>query len=287
MHTMEEVYEVEVSIPVRITNVPANVVITTGIADSIKVTIKDKGFNLLSYIGDDDVQAPVDIDFKHYASEDFHSIVPVNSLSRQVFSRFKKTNVLSVKPERFEFYYNYGRNKKVPVMLAGKVSPSEMYFLSKVHFSPDSVLVYAAKDVLDKVESVSIKPVTIDNFKDTVTLTTELVQRPGMKTVPDKVRLTLYPDIYSEATVDVPITCNNIPSGKILRTFPSKAKVTFVVGMRQYKEMTVHDFTVTADYNDIVSNPDKQTCHLTLRTTPDNVYRARIVDDEVNFLIEE
>lgn len=287
MHTMEEVYEVEVSIPVKITNIPANVVITTGITDSIKVTIKDKGFDLLSYIDNDDERVPVEVDFKKYTSEDFHSIVAVNSLARQVMPRFKKTNVVSIKPDRFEFYYNYGRNKKVPVMLAGKISPAEMYFLSKVHFSPDSVLVYATKDVLDKVESVPIKPVMIDNFKDTITLTTELAQRRGMKIVPEKVRLTLYPDIYSEATIDVPITCNNIPSGKILRTFPSKAKVVIVVGMRQFKEMSVHDFTVTADYNEIVSNPDKHTCHLTLRTTPVNVYRAHIVDDEVDYLIEE
>ena len=47
--TLNETYEKEFTIPVSIANIPKNAVLTSADTDTIKVTIRDKGFALFSY----------------------------------------------------------------------------------------------------------------------------------------------------------------------------------------------------------------------------------------------
>ena len=47
---LNEVVEKEISVPIRLVNVPQNAVITTPLPDSVRVTLRDKGFALLSYL---------------------------------------------------------------------------------------------------------------------------------------------------------------------------------------------------------------------------------------------
>src|SRR3712207_6001934 len=42
--TLNETYEAEISVPVRIVNVPRNIVLTTEVDDTFRVTVRDKGF---------------------------------------------------------------------------------------------------------------------------------------------------------------------------------------------------------------------------------------------------
>lgn len=48
--TLNETYEKELEVPVRITNIPKNVVLTSASIDTIHVTVRDKGWLLLSYL---------------------------------------------------------------------------------------------------------------------------------------------------------------------------------------------------------------------------------------------
>ena len=47
--TLNETYEKELKIPVCLTNLPKNVIITTQSTDTITVTVKDKGFSLMMF----------------------------------------------------------------------------------------------------------------------------------------------------------------------------------------------------------------------------------------------
>ena len=50
MMTLNETYEKEISVPVRLVGVPKNAVLTTEMEDTVRVTVRDKGFALASYI---------------------------------------------------------------------------------------------------------------------------------------------------------------------------------------------------------------------------------------------
>lgn len=70
----------------------------------------------------------------------------------------------------------------------------------------------------------------------------------------------LYPDILTEEVVESPIEAINVPKDKVLRIFPPKIGVRFVVGVNQLKHMPKDEITkqilpqgfrVYADYTEI------------------------------------
>ena len=107
-----------------------------------------------------------------------------------------------------------------------------------------------------------------------------------MKCVPAEVKVTLCPDILTEQTIEVPVTAVGMPADKILRTFPAKVEVSFNVGASVFRFIHPEQFTVQADYNDIVANPSEK-CTLKLIESPQTVRNAHLVNNQVDYLIEQ
>lgn len=63
--TLNETMEREFKIPMRLTGVPRNAVITGELPDTVRVTVRDKGFTLVTY----DFR-PLVFRFSNYADED-------------------------------------------------------------------------------------------------------------------------------------------------------------------------------------------------------------------------
>ena len=49
MSTINDTYETEFTVELKIGNIPEHVVITEDLPESFRITVKDKGFNLLRY----------------------------------------------------------------------------------------------------------------------------------------------------------------------------------------------------------------------------------------------
>lgn len=292
--TLNETYEKEVMIGLRLVNVPKNVVIINDVPQALRVTIRDKGYTIGGYMFGD-VLRPITIDYADYANSKGHGSVPVSDIQKQVYMQlYKSTKVVSMKPEKVEFYYNFGRHKRVPVKMTGRVVPDNSYYLSKVIYSPDSVDVYASKSLLDSIHTVYTKWQYVKGLTDTMRVNAPLRSIRGAKLIPANVTMTLVPDVLTEETTDVPIEAINMPADKVLRTFPSKVTVKFVVGANRLRTMPKNmetrailpvGFRLVADYNSI-SQEQGDKCRIYLLSTPGGVRKAHPVISEVDYLIE-
>ena len=65
MMTLDESYEKELSIPVRIIHVPKDVVLLSGETDTIRVTVRDRGIDIFSYVYNEP-RKTLNINFKNY-----------------------------------------------------------------------------------------------------------------------------------------------------------------------------------------------------------------------------
>lgn len=287
MMTLNETYEQEVCVPVRLVGVPKNVVITTDIQDTVKVTVRDKGYTLAAYLYGDRI-SPVSINFQTYANKHTgYAVVPAADLQKMIYQRLSgSSKITAVKPDKADFYFNYGLSKTVPVRLSGTITPDKSYYLSRTHIIPDSVTVYANQHQLDSIKYVSTEALYIVDFADTVKQDVRLAKITGAKTVPAKVRVELYPDILTEESLEVPIRAVNMPEGKVLRMFPSRVKVRFTVGASMFRSVKPAHFLVVADYDELSAHPSSQ-CRLQLRTVPHGVRNARLEIQQVDYLIEQ
>ena len=110
LQTLNNDYETEFSIPVRLRNVPENVVITSEPVSEVRVRVRDKGTVLLNYMLGKNFY-PVILDFKNYINMGNHVQVQTSQVQKWITGQLNaSTALLSMKscPHRFRriFYEN-------------------------------------------------------------------------------------------------------------------------------------------------------------------------------------
>lgn len=283
MMTLNETMEREYKIPMRLVGTPRNAVITGDLPDTVRITVRDKGFTLITY-----AFRPLNFKFNNYADEtEGQGVIPVADVQKQILSQlYGSSKLLQVKPGKFDFYFTYGASKKVPVVFRGKITTNKSYYLAHTEFYPSMVTVYANKQQLDKLQTVEIEPFNYRNLQDTIRQAVKIRKIRGVKIVPPTVRLSVYPDVLTEEAIEVPITAINMPPGMVLRTFPSKVTVRFTIGASLFRTIKPSLFKVVVDYEELAANPSDK-CTLQLRSVPRSVSKASLEIDRVDYLLEQ
>lgn len=288
LQTLNETFETEVVVPLKLNNVPSNLIITSDLPDELHVTVQDKGSILMKYLYGQPL-TPVTVDYKNYDFGGMAGRVQVQeaevrrAIAAQLFS---STRIQSIKPDTLEFFYNRGLKKKVPVLISGVIEPAQQYYLRHVVAKPDSVVVFAPSSILDTLQAAYTQ-----NFYQAGLVESKNLQIPvrpirGAKFIPDLLDVQIDVDIYTEKTVEVPIVGVNFPADKDLRTFPSKVKVTFKVGSKSYKSITADDFVLVISYEELINNESSK-IPLHLKSIPEGVSSVRIHPSEVDYLLEQ
>lgn len=287
MTALNETYEREIGVPAYLVNIPKNVVVTSDMEDTVRVTVRDKGFALLAYTYGEGIR-PINVNFQSAITrQSGYGVVSSQELMKMINQRFSgSSKIVQVKPDRLDFHYNYGLSRQVSVKMSGHVVPGKSLYLARTRFWPEKVTVYGSKQALDSLRFVKTVPINITNFNDTVLRTVALETIKGVKIVPNTVRIGLYPDILTEENIEVPITAINMPEGKVLRTFPQRVTVNFIVGASMFRSISPEQFAVVVDYNEIIDHPSDK-CSIHLRETPQGVRNARLKMTHVDYLIEE
>lgn len=287
MTALNETYEREIGVPAYLVNIPKNVVVTSDMEDTVRVTVRDKGFALLAYTYGEGIR-PINVNFQSAITrQSGYGVVSSQELMKMINQRFSgSSKIVQVKPDCLDFHYNYGLSRQVSVKMSGHVVPGKSFYLARTRFWPEKVTVYGSKQALDSLRFVKTVPINITNFNDTVLRTVALETIKGVKIVPNTVRIGLYPDILTEENIEVPITAINMPEGKVLRTFPQRVTVNFIVGASMFRSISPEQFAVVVDYNEIIDHPSDK-CSIHLRETPQGVRNARLKMTHVDYLIEE
>lgn len=284
--TLNETYEEDFQVPLELRNVPSNVVITTDLPENLHILLRDKGSQLLAYRYSRQFK-PVVVDYNTYSNPSGHVSILGNELQRQIAAQLLPgTQMLGLKPDTLDFYYNFGQFKRVPIRPLGEVRAGRLYSLAKTVYSEDSVTVYASREQLDTITAAYLQPFNLRNLTDTTHVKSNFVKVKGAKFVPAQIGVTFCIDRLVEKTIQVPVQQVNFPASKQLRTFPATVKVTFQVGMGLYRKITSENFVLVVNYEDLLKNKSTY-CHLSLKTIPEGVSHVRISPQDVEYVIEE
>lgn len=284
--TLNETYEEDFQVPLELRNVPSNVVITTDLPENLHILLRDKGSQLLAYRYTRQFK-PVVVDYNTYSNPSGHVSILGNELQRQIAAQLLPgTQMLGLKPDTIDFYYNFGQFKRVPIRIMGEVRAGRLYSLAKTVYNDDSVTVYASREQLDTITAAYLQPFNLRNLTDTTHVKSKFIKVKGAKFVPSQIGVTFCIDRLVEKTIQVPVQQVNFPASKQLRTFPATVKVTFQVGMGLYRKITSENFVLVVNYEDLLKNKSNR-CHLSLKTIPEGVSHVRISPQDVEYVIEE
>lgn len=282
----KEVNTVEISVPLRLTNIPENVVVTTELPKDVRITLRDKNSSLFFYRYFQ-TMAPVEIDFSHYANPSCHVRLPKEDVRRGLKSNFEtSTELLGLRPDTLEYFYNYGTSKTVETRLQGKLAPADGYYIVRQELHPALATVYATERQLDTISAALTLPYYHTDLTESFSTQIYLQDVKGAKFLPDTVRLSVEVDRLVEKTLALPVQPLNFPEDVRLRTFPMKVNVTFQVGMKEFRNVTEADFKLVLDANDL-TDATANTCAVRIVEQPAAAFRLRLSQSEVEFLIEK
>ncbi len=285
--TLDETYEREFSVPVRMARVPDNVIFSTEVEDTLTFTLSDKGFAMLGYMHGKRLR-PLVIDFPLYANRTKgRGTVPVaevqNLISKMLLS---STRIVSASPDRMDFAFSYGTSKVVPVSLQANVTAAKNRYLWQTLVDPEEVKVFADKRMLAGMTTIPTEEVDVDELKDSVEMLIPLQHASGVKCIPDTVRVVLKADVIVERSVEVPLTVVNAPRDKIVRLVPDKVKVYYNVGGAAADKVRKEQFRVTVNYQEVSEKPSEP-CKVHLQSSPSEVSNVRLDDVRVTYLVEQ
>ena len=192
-------------------------------------------------------------DVRHDTGERFFVTGNVmNNYLRQIFG--DKVDVEDIVTDTLFFLFSPENNKRVPVNFAGDFSYRSQYMASgPLKLVPDSVTVYGEKARLDLVDHVSTSPVYLDDVHDAQHGTLRLRRIKGVRISDEEVSYELPVSRYVEMRSELPVSVQNVPSGRHLDVFPSRATVilhcTFPVGRDPFES-----FELFIDYADFASS---------------------------------
>ena len=285
MTVLNETTEKEIPVPVQLIGTPNNIVVTEPLPDTVRVVVRDKGFVLMSYLHGDFIK-PLKFKFTTYARGNGKGYVAGSEVQRLLGSMlYASSKIVSVKPEKLEFQFNFGVSKMVRAHIDGIIRPADTYYLAHTDVLPDSIKIYATQSVLDSIQELFTESFDLVGFTDTITKDIPLKRIKGVKMVPDHIKATFYPDMLTEKVVQVPIVSVNMPDGLVLRTFPTQINVKVVAGRSRIDAIRAENFSVVVDYADVAANPSDK-CRLILRKVPKGVANAVLEMQQVDYLIE-
>ncbi len=284
---LEEAFSTEVIVPVKLVDVPDGVIITTDVPHELKLTIHDKGVELVPFMLHKETDT-LRISFKSYDNHEAtgHGVLLLSQLQSSLKKMIpSSSSILNMTPDTVYFYYNRGVHRRLPVRVAGIVEAESQYCIASKKFTPDSVDIYAPSSILDTMQAAYTERLNMTGMNKSRTERVRMKSVRGMRVFPDSVTLSTEVDILTRQTMEVPITGINFPADKVLRTFPSTVKVTYLVPARQAQSIDPSNFVVVVTYADLLEHPDSH-CRPHLNSIPVGVSGALVDPVEVDYLLE-
>ena len=286
LQTIQE--STEVILPYRLTieDLPKDVVFTGDMPSEIHVVYSSKGWNAFYYkfMRNDDPELV--IPFKEVNQKSGKVIIDGNALRRAVLRKKPKGMTFkATSPGKIETYYSNGQHKRVPVIFNGRVTTTTGRYQCGTILLPDSVDIYAPKHIYGSINYVKTENVTYTELEDTLETRLALLVPRGAKAIPDSVDANICVDIFTDKTLQVPVYSENVPHNKLIRTFPQKVDITFLVSATLYNDITTNDFLLVIDYKELQS--DSKRCRIHVRQKPSGIRNLRISPETIEYIIEQ
>ena len=207
LQRLNDTFEMEVRVPLSLTGVPRGVTLTTPLPSFVRVTLRDRGTQLMNYMRHH--MKPVTLEFSLYddGGATGRGYVPIADVQHAINAQMlTSTQIQRITPDTLEFFYNRGLHRRLPVRLSGTAETTERNYLHSITFSPDSVIVYAPALVLDTMKHAYTEETHISSIEEDYVDNLRLRPMRGVKYEPDVVQMTAHVDYYTEKTSPSPLS---------------------------------------------------------------------------------
>ena len=233
---------------------PQDKVFTTHVPTELKVTITDTNAQLLRY-NYSNVLDTLTINFERYADAIGNFRVSAAELQSMLRADLQGSTVINaVSPSLLDARFAMTEGRRVPVRIDGTFLPAADFRMHSMYIEPDTVVINAPKAVLDTLRYIPTQPTGHLDMRDTLIQTLSLELPIGVKATPSKVRVMIPVTQYVRKDITgIIVQGRHAPAGRELVFFPYSARITCLVDLPAYHDITADHFMVFVDGDSIGS----------------------------------
>ena len=287
LQSLQQEYEIEISIPVRYKNIPPDVSFTETPPQEIVARVKDKGSVLLNYSFGRSF-APIEANLKNQADKSGSLSITKKTIESDIQKQLlASTSLTGFEPQHIDAAFSKRIKKEIPVVFNGTIQTNPGFHVSgDIIISPMNISVYASDVVLDTLNQAKTVFTEIKKANKTITKTVQLQKVNEATYDPTSVTLTIPIEEFTEKTLEIPVICTDLPPHYTLRTFPSVAKVTCSIPLSRFKDLSEDAFEIRFSFKDLEQNVSG-TLPISLTKKPDWVSSATLVPNKIEFILEQ
>lgn len=246
-------YNDVITIPVTYVNVPKGKVIVNDLPARVSVELRSFGFNLLKFrLFNPEEQLIIDVSQTMRVRRDGLGYVATNSrLDR--FSSQMNTNIqlIRINPDTIFFVFDTKNMKKVKVIPDLDLSFNDQYDLSgEIRVMPSEVKITGPSQYMDSITFVKTEKIALANLEKTRRENVRIKIPSDIQSIvsePATVDVVIPVDKFTEGSLSVPVSVENVPSGYNVKTYPEQIKVTYLVALSNFEKIKADQFNLIAD----------------------------------------
>lgn len=287
LQSLQQDYEIEISIPVRYRNIPPEIAFTDSLPDRITARLRDKGSILLNYSFGRNF-TPIEANLRDIPVDRGEIVIERKDIEADIYKQLLATTMLtSFEPTQLNITYSQRMEKEVPVAFNGNIQFSPGFHRSgETQLIPPTVTIYAAQSQLDTIAIARTVFTEIKNTNRNVSRNVQLQPIDGVTFSTDQVTVSVAVEQFTEKTLDVQVEVTNIPSDYTVRLFPALVKVNAGVPMSRFKDLTAEMFSIKIPFSELEQNLTGNTS-IELTDQPDWIRSATLSPSKIEFILEQ
>lgn len=264
-------------------NLPDGYILASDAPENLLVSMEGVGWDLMSnYFQKEEGNLSLNLTSSH--RQIYNSAQLINKLHRSQSS----IDINGVNIDILELIVEEQLSKKVPISLTSNFSFDPRYQLkTPPTLFPDSILLSGPETQIDTINSWPSALIELNNLDKNLSMTLPLVQATETNIVilPTEVQMNMEVEQLTEKEFFVPVQVKNAPDS--IKIFPTKIKISCVVGLSRYDEIKVTDFVLEVDMSGVAAKEVNNTLPVSLSRQPAALKGVHLFNHSVEFFFVE
>ncbi len=197
--------------------------------------------------------------------------------------------VISIKPDTLYFDFSKRTNKRIPIKLISQLVFAPQYDIYQpVVLTPAYVNISGPQEELEKIHIWHTDSLKIKDIKSSVDGRVNILQNAinNISIYPSSIGIKIPVDEFTEKSIDVSLHILNNKEYHNVKLYPKKVKVTLMVALSNYANITEEHVKAAVDLNEWkVLHHDKMRVKVT--QLPPFSKLVRIEPNSIDFLVEK
>ena len=289
LNALSKDYSTLVSYPVKYMNPPSHQFLANRPPTKLELKVEAHGFTLLRHKLSFSF-SPIILNLNNITKDiqpqngtyEIQSSILLHRIRSQVSNEI---TILEIHPDVIPIKLDSLKSKTVPVKANVEITFQPQFNLKEpVSMAPKKINITGPSSVIDTIVNLNTEKVVYKEVDRNVEKNVKILHPAKTEINPEKVLLKIDVEKYTEKEIRIPVLVRNKPDNVNIKLFPSEVKVTCLVGLSEFENLTADDFKAVVDFNN--TNNDTKNLNVKIEQKSSFIQLVRFAPESVEYLIE-